>query len=52
VTVLIVAGLAVLLVVAVVLGIVEQARGHHWRRVAAERRTRWEARHREFADLD
>lgn len=46
---LIVAGLAALFVIAVVVGVVEQARAGHWRAIAAERRRSWEDRHRQHA---
>ena len=42
---LILGGLAFLLVVAVVVGIVDALQASSWRRVAAERRAQWESRH-------
>lgn len=41
---LIVAGLGLLVLVAIVVGIVEAAQAPAWRRIAKERRARWEAR--------
>lgn len=42
--ILIVAGLAALIAIAVTVGVMENAQRSAWRRVAAERRHRWEAR--------
>jgi hypothetical protein len=41
---LIVAGLGLLILVAVVVGIVEATQAPTWRQIAAERRARWEAK--------
>ena len=40
-----VAGIALILVLAVVVGIVEARTSAHWRQVAAERRRSWESAH-------
>jgi hypothetical protein len=40
---LIVAGLGLLVLVAIVVGFVEAAQAPTWRQIAAERRARWEA---------
>jgi hypothetical protein len=42
---LIAAGIAFIVVVAIVVGIVDATQAPAWRRVAAERREQWEARH-------
>jgi Tfp pilus assembly protein PilV len=41
---LIVAGIGLLVLVAIVVGIVEATQAASWRQIAAERRARWEAR--------
>jgi len=43
---LIIGGLAILLVVAIVVGTVDALQAASWRRIAAERREQWESRHR------
>lgn len=45
---LIIGGLALILLIAVVVGIVDAAYSSRWRSVAAERRDQWEARRPEF----
>ncbi len=42
---MIIGGLAALLLVAIVVGIVDARQASSWRQVAAERREDWEARH-------
>lgn len=50
---LIAAGLGFIAVVAIVVGIVDAAQSSAWRRVAAERRESWEARHQpEFHGIE
>jgi hypothetical protein len=41
---LIVAGIGLLVLVAIVVGIVEAAQASAWRQIAAERRAQWEAK--------
>ena len=43
---MIIGGLAILLVVAIVVGTVDALQAASWRRIAAERREQWESRHR------
>jgi hypothetical protein len=45
---LIVAGIVLIALIAVVVGVVDAARAPAWRDVAAERRARWEERVREL----
>lgn len=49
---MIVAGLVFLTVVAVVVGVIDATRAPTWRRIAAERRERWESRRPEFHGID
>jgi hypothetical protein len=49
---LIAAGVGLIAVVAIVVGVVDAAQAAAWRRVAAERRRRWEARRPEFHGVD
>lgn len=46
------AGIAFIVVVAIVVGIVDAAQAHVWRQVAADRRARWEAHRPEFHGVD
>jgi hypothetical protein len=46
------AGIGIILVVAVIVGIVDAAQAAAWRRVAAERRETWEAKQPEFHGVD
>lgn len=48
----IVAGVAFVVVTAIVVGIVEAAQAPAWRLVAEERRAQWEARQPEFHGVD
>lgn len=48
----IIVGVAFIVVVAIVVGIVDAAQAPTWRRIAAERRARWEARRPEFHGVD
>jgi hypothetical protein len=45
-------GIGFLVVVAVVVGIVDAAQASEWRRVARERRERWESRQRQYHGYD
>ena len=47
-TIVIVAGIIAITVAAIVVGIVDARRAADWRRVAAERREKWEERVREL----
>ncbi|GAA5127733.1 hypothetical protein [Pseudonocardia adelaidensis] len=49
---LIVAGLGLLALVAIVVGIVEAAQAPTWRQIAAERRAQWEAKQPQLHGLD
>jgi hypothetical protein len=46
-TIVIVAGIITIAVVAIVVGVVDAHRAADWRRIAAERREKWEERVRE-----
>jgi hypothetical protein len=48
----IVAGIGLILIIAVIVGIVDARQASTWRRVAAERRRNWEARRPEFHQGD
>jgi hypothetical protein len=49
---LIAAGIGLLVLVAIVVGIVEAAQAPTWRQIAAERRARWEAKQPQPHGLD
>jgi hypothetical protein len=49
---LIVAGIGLLVLVAIVVGIVEAAQAPTWRQIAAERRARWEAKQPQLHGVD
>jgi hypothetical protein len=49
---LIAAGIGLLVLVAIVVGIVEATQAPTWRQIAAERRARWEARQLQLHGLD
>jgi len=49
---LVLAGLGVLVVLAVVVGVVDAAMASGWRRVAAERRENWESRQMQHHGID
>lgn len=49
---LIVAGIGLLVLVAIVVGIVEAAQASTWRQIAAERRAQWEAKQPQPHGLD
>ncbi len=49
---MIAAGVGFILVLAIVVGIIDAARAPEWRRVAAQRRRDWEARHAGRDDVD
>jgi hypothetical protein len=49
---MIVTGVGFIAVVAIVVGIMDAAQASAWRRIAAERRMRWEARRPEFHGVD
>ncbi len=49
---LIVAGIALIVVVAVVVGVVDARQAAGWRQIAAERREQWEARVLELHGVD
>jgi hypothetical protein len=49
---LIVAGIGLLVLVAIVVGIVEATQAPTWRQIAAERRARWEAKQPQPHGLD
>jgi len=49
---LIVAGLGLVVLVAIVVGIVEATQASAWRQIAAERRARWEARQPQLHGFD
>jgi hypothetical protein len=49
---LIAAGIGLLVLVAIVVGIVEAAQAPTWRQIAAERRAQWEAKHPQLHGLD
>ncbi|GAA0944117.1 hypothetical protein [Pseudonocardia zijingensis] len=46
------AGIGLLVLVAIVVGIVEAAQASRWRQIAAERRARWEARQPQLHGFD
>jgi hypothetical protein len=48
----IVAGIGLILIIAVIVGIVDARQASVWRRIAAERRRNWEARQPEFHRVD
>jgi hypothetical protein len=48
----IIGGLAFLVLVAIVVGIVDAAQASTWRQIAAERRERWEARQPQLHGID
>jgi hypothetical protein len=48
----IVAGIGLLVLVAIVVGIVEAAQAPTWRQIAAERRARWEAKQPQLHGID
>jgi hypothetical protein len=48
----IVGGVALIVVIAIVVGIVDAAQAPSWREVAAERRRNWEARRPEYHGVD
>jgi hypothetical protein len=48
----IIAGLVFLVLVAIVVGIVDTTQRPRWRRIAAERRERWEARQPQLHGVD
>ncbi|MGH3588732.1 MAG: hypothetical protein ACRDQ0_20680 [Pseudonocardia sp.] len=48
----IIAGLVFLALVAIVVGIVDAVQASTWRRIAAERRERWEARQPQMHGID
>ena len=50
--VMIAAGIGFLVLVAIVVGIVDARQATTWRRIAAERRERWEARQPQLHGLD
>ena len=50
--ILIVAGIGLLVLVAITVGIVEAAQAPTWRQIAAERRARWEAKQPQLHGLD
>lgn len=45
---LIIGGIALLALIAVIVGVVDSAQASAWRRIAAARREQWEARQPEF----
>jgi hypothetical protein len=49
---LIAAGIGLLVLVAIVVGIVEAAQAPTWRQIAAERRARWEAKQPQLHGVD
>jgi hypothetical protein len=49
---MIAAGIGLLVLVAIVVGIVDAAQAPTWRQVAAERRARWEAKQPQLHGLD
>jgi hypothetical protein len=49
---LIAAGIGLLVLVAIVVGIVEAAQAPTWRQIAAERRAQWEAKQPQLHGLD
>jgi hypothetical protein len=49
---LITAGIGLLVLVAIVVGIVEAAQAPTWRQIAAERRARWEAKQPQLHGVD
>jgi hypothetical protein len=49
---LIAAGVGLLVLVAIVVGIVEAAQAPTWRQIAAERRAQWEAKQLQLHGLD
>jgi hypothetical protein len=49
---LIAAGIGLLVLVAIVVGIVESAQAPTWRQIAAERRAQWEAKQPQLHGLD
>jgi hypothetical protein len=49
---LIAAGIGLLILVAIVVGIVDATQAPEWRRIAAERRARWEAKQPQLHGLD
>jgi hypothetical protein len=49
---LIAAGIGLLVLVAIVVGIVESAQAPTWRQIAAERRAQWEARQPQLHGID
>lgn len=49
---LIAAGIGLLILVAIVVGIVEAAQAPTWRQIAAERRAQWEAKQPQLHGLD
>jgi hypothetical protein len=49
---LIAAGIGLLVLVAIVVGIVEAAQAPTWRQIAAERRARWEAKQPQLHGFD
>jgi hypothetical protein len=44
----IIAGIGLILIIAIIVGIVDARQASVWRRIAAERRRNWEARQPEF----
>jgi hypothetical protein len=49
---LVVAGIGLLVLVAIVVGVVDAAHAPAWREIAAERRAHWEAKHRQPHGFD
>jgi hypothetical protein len=51
-TAVVVGGVGVMVVIAVVVGIIDNVHASSWREVAAERRRSWEARQPEYHGVD